>query len=53
VVELQKAGELMSDWRIKHGEVIAAFMAYLNERTDNYVLKGGTNTEFFKMPSFS
>lgn len=32
----------MSDWKKQHGEVVAAFMKYLNEKTDSFVLKGGT-----------
>ena len=32
----------MRDWRVQHGQVIAAFAKYLNEKTDNFVLKGGT-----------
>jgi len=30
----------MTDWRKQHGEVIAAFIRYLNEKTDKFVLKG-------------
>jgi len=32
----------MIGWRKEHGEAIAAFTKYLNEKTDNFVLKGGT-----------
>ena len=32
----------MSDWRERHGEVIAAFVRYLNAKTRNFILKGGT-----------
>ncbi|MDR1590188.1 MAG: nucleotidyl transferase AbiEii/AbiGii toxin family protein [Oscillospiraceae bacterium] len=32
----------MTDWRIRHGEVIADFVASLNVNNENYVLKGGT-----------
>ena len=32
----------MKDWRNKHGEVIVSFLKYLNAKTDDYVLKGGT-----------
>ena len=32
----------MSDWRIQHGKVMADFMAYINENTTDFVLKGGT-----------
>jgi hypothetical protein len=39
---LQKAGWNMRDWRVQHGQVIAAFSEYLNAKTDNFVLKGGT-----------
>lgn len=31
------------DWRIKHGEVIKDFLNYLNQRSGNYILKGGTS----------
>lgn len=30
------------DWRIQHGKVIEEFLQYLNQRTDHYILKGGT-----------
>ena len=32
----------MEDWKKKHGEVITAFVKYLNANTGNFVLKGGT-----------
>jgi predicted nucleotidyltransferase component of viral defense system len=32
----------MINWRKQHGEVILSFMAHLNAKTDNFVLKGGT-----------
>ena len=32
----------MKDWIGQHGKVIASFMEYLNAKTDNFVLKGGT-----------
>jgi len=32
----------MTYWREQHGEVVAAFVKYLNEQTNNFVLKGGT-----------
>lgn len=32
----------MSDWREQHGEVIASFAEYLNSKTGNFILKGGT-----------
>jgi len=39
---LQKAGKNMKDWRDLHGGVIAYFLNYLNEKTGNFILKGGT-----------
>lgn len=32
----------MKDWKELHGKVIDDFLLYLNERTDNFILKGGT-----------
>ena len=32
----------MKDWKKRHGEVIASFLKYLNAKSDNFVLKGGT-----------
>jgi len=32
----------MSDWQKDHGKVINSFLSYLNENTDNFILKGGT-----------
>jgi predicted nucleotidyltransferase component of viral defense system len=32
----------MTDWRVEHGQVIHAFLMYLNKRSSDYVLKGGT-----------
>jgi len=32
----------MTDWRERHGEVVAEFVRYLNEKSDDFVLKGGT-----------
>ena len=32
----------MSNWRVQHGKVINDFMAYLNEKTADFILKGGT-----------
>ena len=32
----------MSDWRIQHGEIIVSFVKYLNAKTNDFVLKGGT-----------
>lgn len=32
----------MNDWRIKHGETIRLFLQYLNQNSDNFILKGGT-----------
>ncbi len=32
----------MNDWKIAHEQVIKNFLHYLNDRTDNFVLKGGT-----------
>ena len=32
----------MKDWKKRHGTVIASFVKYLNEKSDSYILKGGT-----------
>ena len=32
----------MKDWRTQHGEVIASFVRFLNEKSNDYILKGGT-----------
>ncbi len=32
----------MTDWRKEHGAVIHNFLKYLNEKSDNFILKGGT-----------
>jgi len=32
----------MSDWRNEHGEAISSFIEFLNENSDDYILKGGT-----------
>lgn len=32
-----------NDWRVKHGKVLRDFIKFLNDRTDKYVLKGGTS----------
>lgn len=32
-----------SDWRTKHGEVIRDFLLFLNCRSQDYILKGGTS----------
>ncbi|MDR0950182.1 MAG: nucleotidyl transferase AbiEii/AbiGii toxin family protein [Candidatus Ancillula sp.] len=31
------------NWQEKHGEVIKAFLVFLNQRSDGFVLKGGTS----------
>ena len=42
MVGLQKTGGIMTDWRKQHGDVVADFMKYLNEKNNNFILKGGT-----------
>ncbi len=32
----------MRDWKEAHRQTIDSFLSYLNERTDNFILKGGT-----------
>lgn len=32
-----------NDWRIRHGEVIKDFLLFLNKRSEDYILKGGTS----------
>lgn len=32
----------MKDWRPEHGKTIYSFLEYLNKRSDNFILKGGT-----------
>jgi predicted nucleotidyltransferase component of viral defense system len=32
----------MRDWQIAHGKVIDAFLEYLNDKSNDFVLKGGT-----------
>jgi hypothetical protein len=32
----------MSDWKIEHGKVINDFLKYMNNKTDDFILKGGT-----------
>jgi len=32
----------MSDWKKRHGEVIVSFVKYLNAKTKDFILKGGT-----------
>jgi len=32
----------MSDWKKRHGEVIVSFVKYLNAKTNDFILKGGT-----------
>lgn len=44
----------MKDWRKKHGSVISAFMKYLNKKTGNFVLKGGTALQLcYRLDRFS
>ena len=33
----------MNDWRVEHNKVIRDFLTYLNTKSDDYVLKGGTS----------
>lgn len=43
-----------SDWRKEHGKVIADFLKYLNSRTHDFVLKGGTSLmECYGLDRFS
>jgi predicted nucleotidyltransferase component of viral defense system len=32
----------MKNWQIKHGKVINDFLQFMNSKTDDYILKGGT-----------
>lgn len=32
----------MNEWQIEHGNVISLFLTYLNKKSSNYILKGGT-----------
>ena len=32
----------MKDWKEMHGDVIDRFLLYLNSKTDQFILKGGT-----------
>lgn len=32
----------MRDWRKQHGQIIISFLKYLNEKTSDFILKGGT-----------
>ena len=32
----------MKNWRNRHGEIIVSFIKYLNEKTSDFILKGGT-----------
>lgn len=44
----------MLDWRKNHGEVINDFLVFLNKRTKDYVLKGGTSLMLcYKLDRFS
>ena len=42
----------MNDWKARHGEVIASFVIYLNRKSDNFVLKGGTVLYDFIISNF-
>lgn len=43
-----------NDWRKEHGKVIADFLKYLNSRTHDFVLKGGTSLmECYNLDRFS
>lgn len=33
----------MEDWRIEHKEAITGFLSYLNQKSSDYILKGGTS----------
>lgn len=45
---------MKDDWRVKHKEVIEDFLQYLNEKTDMFVLKGGTALmECYELTRFS
>lgn len=33
----------MNDWRIEHKKIIVSFLQFLNSKTDDYILKGGTS----------
>jgi predicted nucleotidyltransferase component of viral defense system len=39
---LQKDSDIMRDWKEWHNEVISSFAVYLNDSSDNFILKGGT-----------
>jgi len=44
----------MTDWRIKHGQIIASFLNYLNARSSRFILKGGTALHLcYKLDRFS
>ncbi len=34
------------DWKEKHYEVIIDFLKFLNERTEDFILKGGTSLRY-------
>lgn len=35
--------KIYDTWREKHYKVISDFLSYLNKKTDDYILKGGTS----------
>jgi predicted nucleotidyltransferase component of viral defense system len=39
---LQKGSWPMKNWRKQHGEIIVSFVKYLNAKTSDFILKGGT-----------
>lgn len=44
----------MDDWQIKHGKVIKDFLSFLNDKTDRFILKGGTALkQCYKLDRFS
>ena len=50
----EKPGDRMSDWTTRHGQAMADFLQYLNSRTSNLVLKGGTAlTQCYGLTRFS
>lgn len=43
-----------NDWRDRHFEVITEFLTYLNSKTENFILKGGTSLLMcYKLDRFS
>jgi len=45
---------MYNDWRDKHNVIINEFLEFLNKRTDNFILKGGTSLlTCYKLDRFS